>query len=314
MTYKKRFIILVSIIAVLALLYAVSIISNSFIVNNRSSSYVWLEPKSAQKVTRIVINEERQGTELVKRNDQWFVLNDNIEFPARKIRIDDFLSVLTTRSTWPVRSNSASNHARFGINEEDANRIVVYGEYSVLLDLLVGNEDVYRNESYFRKSGFNEVRAGDSSIRTYLTSPVTSWYNLRLIPESEGGNFDVTNVERLTVSSNAQTQVFSRRNRTWEISGINVENPSVNNIENYIRTIVNLEGDDFVNSISRDDPLLVNRVSLELGTGRIINIRLTEADETGRVYAHVSGKDYIYSIPAWVAGRIFRDASSFETQ
>jgi len=314
MIYKKRLIILISIIAALAAAYTVSIVSNYLLMNNRSSSYAWLDSKAAQRVTRIVINAEGQDAELIKRNDQWFVLHNDVEFPARQIRIDDFLSVLTTRSVLPVRSNSASNHSRFGVDEESANRIVVYGEYSVLLDLLIGHEDIFRNELYFRKAGINEVRAGDNNIKVYLSGPLSSWYNLRLIPESEGGNFDLSNIQRLTVSNNTETQVFSRRNRMWEITGIDVVNPSINNIENYIRAIVNLEGDDFSDSISRDDPGLVNRLVLELGTGRVITMRLSEADESGRIYAHVSGRDYIYSIPSWSAGRIFRSASSFETQ
>ena len=314
MTYKNRVIVLCSMIGAMALIYAGSIIFNSGMISD-SSSHTWLDSRTAQRVTRIVIDTQEQGFELIKRTNQWFVLHNGHEYPARQIRIDDFLSVFTKRASWPVRSTSDATHERFGMLEENASRVTIYGEYSVLLDLLFGNDDIFRNETYIRKAGNNEVRSGDSSVRVYLTSPVSSWFNLRLIPESENENFDIGNVQKLSVTNGAETQVFSRANRRWEISGVNAVNPSQNIIETYIRTILNLEGDNFIDTIHRDDPVLNhNRIEMELGNGRIITIRLSEADETGRMLAHAGGREYIYSIPSWSAGRIFRPALSFETQ
>ncbi|MCL2440959.1 MAG: DUF4340 domain-containing protein [Treponema sp.] len=313
MTYKKRLIFLLSLIGVLLLTYMLSLLFSSDFTGTRTSSYVWLDSRAAARVTRIVINAEEQDFELVKKTNQWFVLHNGLEFPARQVRVEDFLSILTTRSLWPVRSSGDSSHERFGLTDS-ASRVTIYGEYSVLLDLLLGNDDIFRNETYFRKYGHSEVRSGDNSIKVYLSGQVTNWYNLRLIPESEGNNFDISNVQRLTVNNGTETQSFNRRNRSWEISGITVNNPSMNNIENYIRSIINLEGDNFVDSVSRDDPVFDNsRITIELGNGRVITIRFSEADETGRVMAHVSGRDYVYTVPAWSASRIFRDASNFET-
>jgi len=314
MTYKNRIIFLVSIIGVLVCAYTVSLILNSNFAGARSSSYVWLDSKSAERTTRIAINAGENQFELAKKTNQWFVLHNGLEFPARHVRIDDFLSVLTTRSAWPVRSSSESTHERLGFNEYSS-RVTIYGEYSVLLDLILGNDDIFRNETYFRKAGLNEVRSGDSSLRVYLTGPVTAWYNLRLIPESEGNNLDADSVQRLTVFSGGETQIFSLINRRWEVSGVTVANPSQQAIENYVRSILNLEGDNFVDSVSRDDPMFNDsRITLELGNGRIITIRFSEADEYGKRFAHVNGREYVFSIPIWIAGRIFRDASAFEAQ
>jgi hypothetical protein len=308
MTYKKRLTYLLSLIAVLVLAYIGSFVFSHDRSNARSASYVWLDSRSAGRISKIVINDEY---ELVKRNNEWFVNYNNNEYPVRGVRVDDFLRILTTRAAWPVRSSSA---AHFGL-DEGANRVTIYGEYSVLLDLLLGDDDLMGREMYFRKVGLNEVRSGDRSIRGYVTGSVTSWYNLRLIPESENGGIGAASVQRLTVYNEGTTQVFTRSNRRWDVSGITVENPDMNSIESYINFIINAEGEDFI------DPAEVpyidldySRIDLELGDGRIITIRMSGPNLVNKRFAQVSGSRFIYQIPLWVTVRLFRDAFSFEMQ
>jgi len=312
MTYKNRLIFLGSLIGVLIVIYITSIIVTSGI-GSKSSSYAWLDPKSAQRVIKIDIKDNDNEYELKKINHQWFVLNNGIEYPAKQLRVEDLLKILTTRSAWSVRSASASTHGRFGL-EQSACRVTVYGE-TVLLDLLAGNEDIFKNEIYLRKAGQTEVRAGDNAIKSYISGPVSNWYNLRLIPESENGSIDLSSVQRLSVYTPQETQIFSRKNRKWEISGITVEKPDQSIIDNYIRQVITVEGDNFEDSVKSDDPMFdTASMSLELGNGRIITIRFSPADESGGRFAHVSGKDYIYFIPAYQAGKLFKSAASFGTQ
>jgi len=314
MTYKNRLIFLLSLIAAFILLYAGSVIYNSGI-GAGSSRFVWLDSKVSARAGRIVINRGAEEITLVKENNKWLVSNNGVSYPARQMRVEDFFSIFTKRASWPVRSSSASSHARFGLEEQNASKITIYGENAPLITLLIGDNDVTGNEAYFRKAGENEVRSGDNSIRTYLNSPVTSWYNLRLVPESEGGQVGVDSVQRLSVVSNSQNQVFSRRGRAWTVSGIDVANPDKTAIDDYVRTVLNTEGDNFDDSISADSPLLDNsRITLEFGNGRVVTIRLSEADESGRRFAHVSGSDLIYSIPSWAAGRLFTSAENLESQ
>lgn len=313
MTYKKRLIILLSLIAVLSLLYTGSVIYYSDL--GRQTSFSWLDSRSAERINRIVISTEWENFELVKRDNSWFIIHNDNEFPARQLRVQDFVNILTQRAAWSVRSNSASTHERFGLTE-NASRITVYGGSgnTALLDLLIGGDDLIGRETYFRRYGENEVRSGDGSIKAYLSNLVTGWYNFRLIPESEGGNIDVSAVQRLSVFNGEETQVFQRRNRGWIVSGIEVANPNNTSIENYIRAILNVEGDRFESDIYAED-LDNARIILEFGNGRVVTIRLGEPDETGRVNAHVTGSgthNYIYSIPSWSASRLFREAESFE--
>jgi len=313
MTYKNHFIALVALIAVLTVAYITSVIVTSDI-GYKSSSYTWLDSKTAEKTVRIAIKDADNKIELKKKNNQWFVSHNGIEYPAKQLRVEDFLKILTIRSSWAVRSTSANTHERFGLAQTDGqsvSRVTLYGE-TTLLDLIVGNEDVYKHEIYLRKAGQNEVRSGDSAIKSYISSPVTSWYNLRLIPETENGSLDINGVQRMSVYTPKETQVFSRKNRRWEISGITVENPDQAIIDSYIRQVLTAEGDNFDTSINSADPMF-DKISIvfELGNGRIVTIRFSDADESGRRFAHVSEKDYIYSIPTWQAEKLFKNAESF---
>jgi len=315
MTYKNRLIFLLSLIAVLALFFAGSFIFNIDAGNTRASSMIWLDSKLSGRVDRIAVSADGRNFELVKRNNQWFVFNDEGEYPARNLRVEDFLGIFTKRAAWPVRSSSSSSHERFGLDNNTAGRLTVYGENSVLLDLLAGYEDITGQEVYVRRYAQSEVRSGDRLLKTYLTSQISGWYNLRLIPESEDAKVSVKNVQRLSVYNGDTTLVFTRRNRGWTVSGAEIENPDQNIIENYIDVILNTEGDNFDDSVSADDPELgKNRITVELDNGSVITIRLSEADESGRRYANVSGRDYIYAIPSWASSRLFTEPSGFEKQ
>jgi len=312
MTYKNRLIFLGSLIGALIVIYIVSIIITSDI-GSKSSSYAWLDSKSTGKIVKIAIKDSENEYELVKINNLWFVLNKGTEFPAKQLRVEDFLKILTTRSSWPVRSAGAGTHGRFGL-EKPVGRITIYGE-TVLLDLLTGNEDIFKNEIYLRKEGQNEVRAGNNAIKSYISSPVSNWYNLRLIPESENGSIDISSVQRLSVYTPQETQVFSRKNRKWEISGITVEKPDQSIIDNYIRQVITIEGDNFEDLVKSNDPMFdTANISIELGNGRIITIRFSPMDYSGGRFAHVSGKNYVYFISSYQADKLFRSAASFETQ
>jgi len=318
MTYKNRLIFLLSLIAVLALAYIANIIFTSNIIGSGSSFYTWLDSKAAPKISKITIisgsaaeqSVSGQDYELVRKNNRWFVSHEGNEYPARHVRIDDLLSALAKRTEYPVRTSSVSAHERFGVGD-NASKAVFHGDFSVILEIILGNDDVLKNETYYRKLGQNDVRSGANTIKSYLTGSANTWYNLRLFSENES----LESVQRVSVFFGNQTQIFSRRNRGWEISGIEAANPSAANIEAYIRSILNLEGDYFADYNLQDDPMFKNdRIVIEFGNARVATIRLSEADETGRIHAYAAGSEFVYSIPSWAAGRIFKDASDFEAQ
>jgi len=315
MEYKKRLIYILSLIGALALVYLASFVFDPELAGTRSASYVWLDSKLAGRAAKIVIGKEGNNVEIVKKNNKWFVLHNDTEYPARQLRVEDFIGILTSRKAWPVRSSSASSHERLGIGANASARITIYGENSTLIDLLFGSEDVTGREIYLRKYGQNEVRSGENLFASYITGSASGWYNLRLVPESEDGKVAIDSVQRLSVYNSQTTQIFSRKNRVWTVSGLEIANPDQASIDGYVRAVLNIEGDDFSDSITVSDPRFnYGSLVLELGSGVVKTIRVTDADESGRRFARVEGSDYVYSLAPWAAQRLFKNAQDFEKQ
>jgi hypothetical protein len=315
LTYKDKLISLLSLISVLSLLYIASFIFNHDRNFARSSSYVWLDQKFTDGIKRITVNSLEHKFEFLRKSDQWFILYNEKEYPARQLRIEDFVSIFTSRAAWTIRSSNSSSHSRFGLNPAEAARLTIYGENTVLLDLLLSFPDSPGAQIFIRKFGENEVRSGENNITSYLTGPVNNWFNLRLFAESENGKIDVDSVQRLSVSDNGEIKVFSRMNRSWTVSGIEISNPDQSGIERYIRNVLNSEGDNFIDADSlRDVDFNNSIIVMEFNNGKIATVRFSEPDENSLRYAKSSASEYIYSVPLWVSSRLFTASQNFEMQ
>jgi hypothetical protein len=322
MAYKQKLSILLAIIAALALIYALALVFDPERSGSRSAAYTWLDPKLNDKIDRISIsNASGETAELTRKNNEWFVAHNGTEYPAKRLRVEDFLGLLNKRSPYPLRTSSASAHERLGLAENAASRIIVSGGAGLaeqargqpLLDLLVGMTDNTGREVYLRKAGENDARSGENKFGAYISGPAASWYNLRLLDGGEA--LDVSGVQRLSVYAAGQNEpaVFSRWNREWTVSGITVARADTGKIEAYIRAILDTEGDNFDDSVNAADPRFEDsRIVLELGSGGVKTIRLAPAAEDGRRLAVVAGSPYVYSIAPWAAERLFKNAADFE--
>jgi hypothetical protein len=185
-----------------------------------------------------------------------------------------------------------------------------------------------------RKNTQNQVRSGTASISNYLSSGLTSWYNLRLLP----ANITPESVQRVIITPPADSAetaaaegdanpadngtadnvithaaapaivTLTRFGNGWTVNGADADTPAV---ESYIRAVLEAEGDDFA---AYTGAVSVSRIVLELGDGSIRTIRLGPPNEENRRFAIVSGSSYVYSLAPWAADRLFREDSYFERQ
>jgi hypothetical protein len=320
MTYKKQFTVLSGIIAALAVVYILTLIFDPERVGSRSAAYSWLEPGQKDKISGITITKSDETINLVRNGGKWFVSHNGKDYPARDMRIEDFIAALSKRAPYPVRSSSASSHERLSLTEEKATRVTVAaGAGLPLLNLLIGQADLTGQSVYLRGQGQNEVRSGEDIFTSYTRSSLNSWYNLLLFPETENGKLTAANVQRLIVyhpndGVNTPPQIFTRSGKAWTFN-FELANPDMGKVDNYVRDILNTSGDDFVDYITPSDPLFNNsRIVLELGDGSIRTIRFGPPEENGELMATVSGSDWVYMIPNWISQRLFVDAETFEAE
>jgi len=327
MTYKNKIITLSSVIAALAIIYILTIIFDPQRMGSRSDLYSWLEPGQNNRITGIRISQSGEETvNLSRNNGKWFVTRGGKDYPARQARVDDFLAILSKRAPYPLRSSSASTHERLSLTQDKAAQVTVSaGPGLPLLTLLIGQTDITGQNVYLRKQGQNDVRSGEDKFSSYTSSAVNSWYNLRLFPENEEGKLIDTDVQRLIVyappgvededvhsGGSQQPMIFTRNNREWTFN-FEIANPDFDKVDSYIRDILGVSGDDFIDGVSASDPLFNScRIVMELGNGVTKTLRLGPADDGGKRYAAVSGSDFVYSIPAWAVNRLFANKENFE--
>jgi hypothetical protein len=229
--------------------------------------------------------------------------------------VEDFITALTKRAPYPVRSSSASSHERLSLTE-DAPRVTVTGGAGLpLLDFYIGDRDTSGNV-YLRRQGQNEVRSGEDLFSSFADSALNSWYNLRLFPETEGGKLDVTSVQQLTVYPPAEegtqsSYVFTRRGRAW--TSTLIADPDSGRVDSYIQDILNTSGNDFAEKNADDPDLYDCRIILELGDGNTKTLRMGPDIDDSR-YAVVSGSKMVYSVPSWATYRLFPDVSTFASE
>ena len=320
MTYRQKRTVLSGIVAALALIYILTFVFDPNRRGSRSDAYAWLEAGQKEKIDGITITSAGETIVLIRRGNEWFVSRGGKNYPARRLRVDDFIEALARRAPYPVLSSSASSHERLWLTEERSVRITVTAGVGLpLLQLLIGQEDIMGRNVYMRKQGQNEVRSGEDIFSTYTRSTAVAWFNLRLFPDSEGGMLDETGVQRLSVYPPAADgeaippRIFTRSGRTWIIDGMELADPDMAMVDNYVRDIINMTGNDFEDTVNASDPLLNDcRLVLELGNGSIRTVRIGPAVEDGRRFAAVSGSDLVYVLPSWAASRLFPEPGYFE--
>ena len=314
MSYKRKLYLLSGLTAALALIYVLSLVFDPD--RTGEGNHSWLDPKSLDQVDGITVSggAGEGPLELRRRGGPWMVVRGENEYPARELRVDDFLRVLSSRGEWPVRSASSAFHRSFGLEEGTARRVQVFGGPGLpLLDILVGRGDSTGREVFVRRTGSDEVRSGEDRLTVYLGDRVNSWYNLRLFPESESGRLDAGNVQRLSLYMEGEERTWSRDGAGWIIGGMELARPDRNRVETYIRGILTTEAEDF--AVPGESPGTEGaRLVLELDDGSPRTLLIGAADESGKRLASVSGNAHVYVLSGWASERIFRNAAYFETQ
>ncbi|MDR0562455.1 MAG: DUF4340 domain-containing protein [Spirochaetaceae bacterium] len=313
--YDRYIRILSGVVGVLAAIYGAALLFDPETVNARNASFTWLEKKQADQADRIELSGAEGAVTLVRKEGVWFSSRNNTEYPAKQMRINDFLNILTAKGRYPVRGTSAASFERFGLAEGKASRAVIRGGLSEhpLLDLLIGGTDGAGREIYLRSSGGTEVRSGEDKISAYIDGSPTAWFDLRLFPES----LQAESVQRLTVYAPPSEEepapaplVFARQDGGWTVTG--VPEADTQRVESYIRSILEAEGADFLEDTRIGDR--AGSLLLELGNGQTRAVRIGSLTESNQRNAEVEGSSFKYVLAEWTVNRLFRNGSYFARQ
>lgn len=322
MVYKKKLILLSSLVAFLALVYVIALFFDPERVSSRSAAFLWLDQKLQDQADRVELSKAGEWDKplaLVRRGSNWYALIGEAEFPAKNARVEDLFRVLAARDAYPVRGSDAASHGRLGLAENRAGRILVKGGAGLpLLDLLIGDSDAAGREVYMRMNGRDEFRSGEDKLSAYINGAETSWYRLGLFSESSAPP-DAALVQRIAVNpppaeeggASPEPLVITRSGAGWSIEGMDDEAVDTQRVDSYLRGILDAEGDNFIPGLSAATvDFNAGRISLELGNGASLAINLGVVGENQKA-ATASGSPYVYSLADWTVTRLFRERSYF---
>ena len=302
MTYKTKLTFLSALVAVLALTYVLILFFDRDI--RRSDVFAWLDPASSAMATRLEITGPGGGIALNRRSGVWVFDAGDAELPVRQSKVEDLFALLSRRAVYPARAASLEAAQRLGLTEGTARRIRVWsGHGLLLLDLLVGSEDILGREVYLRMAGQNQIHSGEGDFISLTNLNPLAWFNLNLF---QPFNIDVVQHAEV-VQPGGDAFTLQRSGPGWIILGDDAALEPLR-VEAWLRSVVEAQGEDFV----FDAPLNAEgSITLRLGDGTTRFLEVGAADEHGNWLATVSGSSLVYFLPGRNFDRIFIERDHF---
>ena len=326
MTYKKKTVVLLIIIAILSAIYILSFVFDP--ENRRGSAFAWLDQSLFAMADGIEIYGPEGRAVLRRRNDTWFFQveasesqipsdyyspeNLPVEFPVKQERVGDLFALLGRRDVYPVRASSSEGITRLGLTEENASRIIVRGGAGLpLLDLLIGFPDALGREIYLRRAGWNQIYSVEDDFSFFTESKPASWYDLRLFPQIATDTVQQAEIRRPDIGAPGEepSAVMLRRSGgRWFIPGN--ENASVDavRVETWLRVLLEAEGDDFGSYAPEE---IEGTITLWFGDGSTLMLQTGPADEQGNRSVTISGSSFVYVVSERKFNSLFRASSYF---
>ena len=306
MSFKKKALLLSAACAVLLLGLSGTCIFDSAAINSQgaNSRLIWLDLRFLSYADRIDITGSagtgsegsRQVITLLKKNNIWVIPetdgnNRQTDYPARQIRVEELLSLLSRPGNYPVRSTSSVLWI-YGL-DENASRITVRGGAGPpLLDLFIGYTDL-TGGIFLRKAGQSEIRSGSDIFTLYTENDRNFWYDLSIFP---GLSADM--IQGFSIESENEKFALTRDRNGWIDKYSGTPFPRA---DSYLRNILDAQGENFT---ALSDWETSCRLVLETGNGELRALDIGPPGSRGERPARISGSNLVYSIGEWTFKRI----------
>jgi hypothetical protein len=301
LTYKKKVLLLSSLVAVLALIYILTFVFDS--ESRSSAAFAWLDPSLFVMADGVEISGPENWTVLKRRNGVWFVSGDSGEFPAKQERVDDLFDLLGRKANYPVRASSSEGIARLALTEESASRITVRGGAGLpLLDLLVGSADALGREVYLRRAPWNQIYSAEDNFSYFLFLKANSWYDLRLFNDTS-----VDSIQQVEVSFPDEAYILRRSGRGWIVPG-KEDALDANRVESFLKRLLETEADSYAVSAPE---AIEGKITVQFGNGSTMLLEAGPLTEEGNRNATVSGSSYFYVLSERTFNNLFRASSYY---
>ena len=303
MSYKKKVTILSALVAVLALIYFLILFFDSD--RRRDPAFAWLDSSLFNMADRIELFGSNGLTVLNQVNGVWHLLDDGVNYPIKQGRVEDLMSALSRRDTYPVRALSAEARERLGFGESSSSRIrVTGGAGPPLLDLLVGSGATLGREVYLKFADRTEIHSGEDRFTLFTEARGNFWLDMRLFSPAA-----IADIQQAEVNlTDGETYALRRHGGGWVILGSESEVLDVPRVDAWLRGVLEAEAENF----ATEDPQTIDAfITLRFGDGQTKSLFAGPLDENNNRQVLVSDSSFIYLLSEWTGNRIFRESSFF---
>jgi len=323
MDFKKKTIILVSILAVLVVTYTLGTIFSPASIRERRREQRLFPQASVEDASEIVINKSDSTITLKKDNEKWFLSIGGSLYPAIQGGTEDLVKTAVKQNQFRIVTKSKDKWDQFEVTEEKAERLTIKdSKGNNLVDILIGKQGLEESGNYLRLPKNNEVYFVDTPFTSYINRDIDYWSYLKFFDEKP----DVNTVEQLSckadIAITKDTSVDSdytliaqaEQNKPiqWKVKGqdLSIKNEKVTALLN---TITSLTGNTFAVGATKDETGLDNPkaiISFTQNNGDTVSISVGKETGEERFFVHNSSNGIIYKVSAWKLKNIIKPLNS----
>jgi len=183
-----------------------------------------------QDIKKMIFEKENKKYEVYKKNNSWYLKENNIEIKADKEKIEKIIEAVTEIKKEEIISKNKNKHQDFGIGK---NKIIIFTQKKQI-SIYVGNNAGFNN-NYLRVNEENEVFLG-KDFEEFLNT--NDWRELKVnLIEKED------NVEEVTLNYEGKTLVLKKEENEWKV---NQKKAKKDRVDFFINEIFTLKGNDIV--------------------------------------------------------------------
>lgn len=299
---KTRKIILLSSIAVLALVYVMQLL---FTGRSTVKSY-----KIEKEITAIEI-ESLSGKNRIEREDgKWFL--SDARYPVSENRASEFVNAVKEIKVLG-KASSSSDMDRYGLSEGSLIQVKAYCDHELVRSISVGKNSSTGNQCYIMLEGKSDILLAQGALANTFSSSADDIRSKSVYKISDtdvtGASvvFDSTNYAVVkNVSGEGELTVS-----TWSLAGSD-EKIDSSKVSAWIKSVSNLLVDSWKeDSFVPDESQLKCTVDLKT-SDREITVKIYSAKDEEQMLASCSETKWAFMIPKYVGERFFKDLSDLK--
>lgn len=299
---KTRKIVLLSSIAVLALIYVMQLL-----FTGRSAVKTYEIEKD---VTAIEIISPSGTNRIACEDGKWFL--GESRYPVSENRAGEFVKALKEIKVLG-KASSSSDMDRYGLNEGALIQVKAYCVEELARSVSVGKNTTTGNQCYIMLDGKSDILLAQGALATTFSSSADDIRSKSVYKISDadvaGASvvFDSTNYAVVkNVSGEGELTVA-----TWSLSGSD-EKVDSSKVSAWIKSISNLLVDSWKeDSFVPDEASVKCAVTLKISDKEIV-VKIYSAKDEEQMLASCSESKWAFMIPKYAGERFFKDLSELK--